>query len=81
MDLRERLMVVGGTEKSPSVELNFYSPTYQKLKYQLHQLLLEKIDLEKLQNLTTEQFKREISSLGDHISEEKKLMVNQQERR
>ena len=42
---------------------------------------LEKIDLEKLQNLTTEQFKREISSLVDQISEEEKLMVNQLERR
>ena len=43
MDIRERLMVVGGTEKSPTMENNFYSPVYQKLKYQLHQLLLEKI--------------------------------------
>jgi pilus assembly protein CpaF len=81
MDIRERLMVVGGTEKSPTMENNFYSPVYQKLKYQLHQLLLEKIDLEKLQNLSTEQFKREISSLVDQISEEEKLMVNQVERR
>ena len=53
-------MVVGGAEKNSSVEMNFYSPEYQKLKNNLHQLLLEKIDLEKLQQLTTSQFKREI---------------------
>lgn len=81
MDIRERLMVVGGTDKSSSAEMDFYSPAYQKLKNKLHQLLLEKIDLEKLQNLTPEQFKYEITSLVDKISDEEKLMVNQLERR
>lgn len=81
MDIRERLMVVGGTEKISSVEMDFYSPEYQKLKNNLHQLLLEKIDLEKLQHLTADQFKREITALVDKISDEEKLMVNQLERR
>jgi pilus assembly protein CpaF len=42
---------------------------------------LEKVDLERLQNLTTDQFKREISNLVDLIADEEKLMVNQLERR
>ena len=42
---------------------------------------MEKVDLERLQNLTTDQFKREISNLVDLIADEEKLMVNQLERR
>ena len=81
MSLRERLTVVSPTEAISSVEMDFYSPAYQKLKRHLHHLLLEKIDLERLQTLTIDQFKREISNLVDLISDEEKLMVNQLERR
>ena len=81
MSLRERLMVEGPTESISSAEMDFYSPAYQQLKQQLHHLLLEKIDLERLQTLTTDQFKREITHLVDVISDEEKLMVNQLERR
>ena len=81
MSLRERLTVVSPTEAISSVEMDFYSPSYQQLKRHLHHLLLEKIDLERLQTLTIDQFKREISNLVDLISDEEKLMVNQLERR
>lgn len=81
MSLRERLTVVSPTEAISSVEMDFYSPAYQQLKRHLHHLLLEKIDLERLQTLTIDQFKREISNLVDLISDEEKLMVNQLERR
>ncbi len=74
-------MVEGPTESISSAEMDFYSPAYQQLKQQLHHLLLEKIDLERLQTLTTDQFKREITHLVDVISDEEKLMVNQLERR
>ena len=81
MSLRERLTVVSPTEAISSVEMDFYLPAYQQLKRHLHHLLLEKIDLERLQTLTIDQFKREISNLVDLISDEEKLMVNQLERR
>jgi len=81
MSLRERLLVARPAESMSSAEMDFYSPAYQQLKQQLHHLLLEKIDLERLQTLTTDQFKREITNLVDLISDEEKLMVNQLERR
>ena len=70
MSLRERLTVVSPVEAMSSVEMDFYSPAYQQLKQHLHHLLLEKIDLERLQTLTIDQFKREISNLVDLISDE-----------
>jgi pilus assembly protein CpaF len=81
MSFRERLMVEGPAESMSSAEMDFYSPAYQQLKQQLHHILLEKIDLERLQTLTTDQFKREITNLVDVISDEEKMMVNQLERR
>ena len=81
MSLRERLLVARPAESMSSTEMAFYSPAYQQLKQQLHHLLLEKIDLERLQTLTTDQFNREITNLVDLISDEEKLMVNQLERR
>ncbi len=74
-------MVEGPAESMSSAEMDFYSPAYQQLKQQLHHILLEKIDLERLQTLTTDQFKREITNLVDVISDEEKMMVNQLERR
>ena len=74
-------MVEGPAESMSSAEMDFYSPAYQQLKQQLHHILLEKIDLERLQTLTTDQFKREITHLVDVISDEEKMMVNQLERR
>ena len=81
MSIRDRLTVVGPAETTAAAEMDFYSPAYQQLKQHLHHLLLEKIDLERLQTLTTDQFKREITNLVDLISDEEKLMVNQLERR
>ena len=81
MNFRDQLTDVDTARKILSTEMDFYSPAYQTLKNKLHQLLLEKIDLERLQHLTPEQFKKELAKLVDYISIEEKLMVNQHERR
>ena len=43
--------------------------------------MLERIDLERLQQLNAEQFGRELSHLIEHLIDEEKIMVNQAERR
>jgi len=62
-------------------EMNFHSPSYQQLKHHLHQTLLERIDLERLQQLSSEQFRRELSHLVERLIDDEKILVNQAERR
>jgi pilus assembly protein CpaF len=81
MNFRVQLNDVDTAEKLLSTDMDFYSPAYQTKKNKLHQLLIEKIDLEKLQHLTIDQFKKELANLVDRIAIEEKLMVNQLERR
>ena len=81
MSYRDRLAVVSPIKPSPMADMDFYSPAYQQLKKNLHQILLERIDLERLQQLSAEQFKRELSHLVEHIVDQEKIVVNQAERR
>ncbi len=81
MNLRERMAVVSTLRQGPPVEMDFYSPAYQQLKSNMHRIILERVDLERLQQLNSEQFKRELSALVERIIEDERLAVNQQERR
>ncbi len=65
----------------PAAEMDLYSPAYQQLKQKMHRTLLERVDLERLQKLNTEQFRRELSGLVERIVEDQRLAVNQAERR
>ncbi len=62
-------------------EMDSYSPAYLQLKQKMHRTLLERVDLERLQKLNSEQFRRELSLLVERIVEEQRLAVNQAERR
>ena len=79
MSLRERL---SGTDEErqyqamPAVAQH----AYQELKKTMHQLILDRIDLERLKRLTTEQFKHELALLVQRIVEEERIVLNQQER-
>ena len=81
MSYRDRLAVVSPIKPSPMADMDFYSSAYQQLKKNLHQILLERIDLERLQQLSVDQFKRELSHLVEHIVDQEKIVVNQAERR
>ena len=81
MNYREKLAVVAPVNPGMSRETDFYSPSYLQLKRHLHQTLLDRIDLEQLQQLSTEQFRRELSHLVERLIDDEKIMVNQTERR
>jgi pilus assembly protein CpaF len=81
MSYRERLAVVSPIKPVHASEMDFHSPSYQQLKHRLHQILLERIDLERLQQLSAEQFRRELSHLVERLIDDEKIMVNQAERR
>jgi len=46
----------------------------------MHQMILDRIDLERLKRLTSEQFKHELALLVQRIIEEERIVLNQQER-
>ncbi len=80
MSLRERL--TGSDEERAQaagvpVALN---QAYQELKKSMHQMILDRIDLERLKRLTPEQFKHELALLIQRIIEEERVVLNQHER-
>ncbi|RYF05172.1 MAG: CpaF family protein [Oxalobacteraceae bacterium] len=79
MSLRERL---SGTDEERQHQAVPAVPqhAYQELKKTMHQLILDRIDLERLKRLTTEQFKHELALLVQRIVEEERIVLNQQER-
>ncbi|MES2297140.1 MAG: CpaF family protein [Pseudomonadota bacterium] len=81
MTLRERL--AGSFDPAPS-ELagagTLATGAYQELKKTMHQAILDRIDLERLQRLTTEQFKHELALLVQRIIEDERIVLNQNER-
>jgi pilus assembly protein CpaF len=80
MSLRERLSAT--EEERPLAALLPETATraYQELKKTMHQLILDRIDLERLKRLTPEQFKHELALLIQHIIEEERIVLNQHER-
>jgi pilus assembly protein CpaF len=79
MTLRERL--AGADELAPASALTEAgNHPYQELKKSMHQMVLERIDLERLKRLTPEQFKHELALLIQRIIEEERIALNQGER-
>jgi pilus assembly protein CpaF len=79
MSLRERL---SGTDEDRQYQAlpEVAQQAYQELKKTMHQMILDRIDLERLKRLTTEQFKHELALLVQRIIEEERIVLNQQER-
>ncbi|MFK3739465.1 CpaF family protein [Massilia sp. TN1-12] len=81
MSLRERL---SGSEEErvhqPAPMPEVAQHAYQELKKTMHQMILDRIDLERLKRLTSEQFKHELALLVQRIIEEERIVLNQQER-
>ncbi len=79
MTLRERLSSPDETPPALSIT-GLPSHAYQQLKKTMHQTILDRIDLERLKRLTTEQFKHELALLVQRIIEEERIVLNQHER-
>jgi pilus assembly protein CpaF len=80
MTLRERLAVADGA-MAPALALpEVANQAYQELKKSMHQMILDRIDLERLKRLTAEQFKHELALLIQRIIEEERIVLNQSER-
>jgi pilus assembly protein CpaF len=79
MSLRERLSGTDEERQHQSLP-GVAQQAYQELKKTMHQMILDRIDLERLKRLTTEQFKHELALLVQRIIEEERIVLNQQER-
>jgi pilus assembly protein CpaF len=80
MSLRERL-ALPDPERPPGAETHDApNQAYQELKKLMHQMILDRIDLERLKRLTAEQFKHELALLVQRIIEDERIVLNQHER-
>ena len=57
------------------------SRAYQDLKVRLHQNLLERVDLERMQKMGADQLRDELKGLVEHLLEESEVVLNEVERR
>ncbi|MFM0392473.1 CpaF family protein [Paraburkholderia phytofirmans] len=92
MSLREQLMMQSGTMSfdgaSPAAaaagaatESLAARRAYQQLKMNIHQAIIDRVELDKLQRLSPEQIKRELAQLVERIVDEDKIPMNEAERR
>jgi pilus assembly protein CpaF len=81
MSLRERLSASDDDRPASAGSLpEAVNQAYQELKKSMHQMILDRIDLERLKRLTAEQFKHELALLIQRIIEEERIVLNQTER-
>ena len=64
MSFRDRLSLVSNASQATGNEVDISSTAYQSLRKSMHRILLERIDLERLQQLNVEQFKREMQVIA-----------------
>ncbi|MEM8512362.1 pilus assembly protein CpaF [Massilia sp. MP_M2] len=80
MSLREHLALSDPERPSGVESHDAPNQAYQELKKLMHQLILDRIDLERLKRLTAEQFKHELALLVQRIIEDERIVLNQHER-
>ena len=86
MKLRERLATQPAME-APRMELRGSdtpaqaSHAYQQMKSRVHQLLLERLDLEAMEGMSPERLRNELSVLVERLLTEENVVVNAIERR
>lgn len=79
MSLRERLALAEDS-RQVATAVPAQSQAYRELKAMMHQLILDRIDLERLKRLTPDQFKHELALLVQRIIEDERIVLNQVER-
>src|SRR5450830_1173578 len=88
MTLRERLATTEVAQMAQTAQIapalpgsaDPFNQAYQDLKKSMHQMILDRIDLERLKRLTPEQFKHELALLIQRVIEEERIVLNQHER-
>ena len=78
--IREKLAVLPAAYPS-DVKDEFATESFKALSKHLYQVIFDRIDLERLQQLSGDQFKRELSLLIERILDDERMVVNQSERR
>ena len=89
MSLREQMMMQHGftpnEERAPApagtAPDQAAALAYQQLKLRVHETIIERVDLDKLQRLTADQAKRELAQLIERIVDEDKIPMNEAERK
>ncbi len=85
MSLREQLFQQAGEALPQRVaHANGSPPTtvaYQQAAMDIHQIIIDRVELSRLQQLTPEQIKRELAQLVERIIDEGKHQLNEAERR
>src|SRR5689334_16772218 len=85
MSLRERLGSMPGSGYTPAIETPEtqaqQTRAYQGIKSQIHQRLLQRIDLEAMETLTPDRLKEELRQMVERLLEEENLVLNSSERR
>lgn len=54
---------------------------YQKLKHRIHEMLLDRVDLESMQRLTPQRIRDELRMLVERLLDEEAVVINDQERK
>jgi pilus assembly protein CpaF len=88
MSIREQLASAGTPHTANghaaihfSMATNTTSPGYHALKRDVHETVLDRVELERLAHFPQEQVRQEIASLVSLIIEEHKVLLNDNERR
>jgi pilus assembly protein CpaF len=91
MSLREQLLMQGhvasfdanapSAAAIPSTESPAARQAYQQLKMSIHETIIDRVELDKLQKLSPEQVKRELAQLVERIVDEDKIPMNEAERK
>jgi len=78
--MRDRLVAAGSVEEI-AVSDEFNTDAFRSLSQRLYKVVFERIDLERLQKLSGDQFRRELTLLIERILDDENMPVNQTERR
>ena len=88
MSLRERLEAVSAASAAQAGEVGTPRATtarsnqaYQELKSHMHKVLLERIDLEAMEKLSSDRLLSELRSMAEALLQEENIVVNELERR
>ncbi|MCO5413282.1 MULTISPECIES: CpaF family protein [Ralstonia] len=86
MSLREQLFQQAGEALPQRVAYangsnGHTSAAYQQVAQDVHQIIIDRVELSRLQHLTPEQIKRELAQLVEQIVDEGKHQLNESERR
>jgi len=82
ISIRDRLgngQVTGRLDDQSGANIN--NRDYQKLKHNLHQTLLDRVDLESMQRLSQDQIRDELKMLVERLLEEEMVVINDTERK